>query len=100
MLAEARGDADYTIHLTYPVTEIDAKRQEDWRKEQTKEINRKKKNPKQAVREAWSPHKHGLAAFLANRPALRDRVRIVQPDRPHVIDLDTPLGEIWPSLAS
>ncbi|HET6467724.1 MAG TPA: MBL fold metallo-hydrolase [Geminicoccaceae bacterium] len=100
MLAEARGEAGYTIHLTYPIDEIDARRQEDWRKEQAKEINRKKKNPKLAVRADWSPEKHGLAAFLADRPALADRVRIVAPDRPHVIDLGTPLKEAWPSLPS
>ncbi len=35
MLLEARGDdAEYQIHLTYPVDEIDEERKEDWEKEQ------------------------------------------------------------------
>jgi hypothetical protein len=41
MLFKARGDADYTIHLTYPIDEIDKARQADWKKEQNKERKRK-----------------------------------------------------------
>ena len=38
MLLDARGaDAEYTIHLTYPLAEIDAGRKADWEKEQAKE---------------------------------------------------------------
>ena len=47
MLFKARGDADYTIHLTYPIDEIDKARQADWKKEQNKERKRKLTNPKQ-----------------------------------------------------
>ena len=46
MLLDARGeDADFTIHLTYPIDEIDVERKKDWEKEQGKERKRKEKNP-------------------------------------------------------
>ncbi|KYG20987.1 hypothetical protein SE92_12575 [Bradyrhizobium sp. AT1] len=94
MLLQARGaDADYTIHLTYPVEEIDIARQADWEKEQAKEKARKKKNPasKKPVRENWSPAKHSLAALFKNNPKLAGKVVIVDPDKPHLIDLLKPL---------
>ena len=94
MLLQARGaDADYTIHLTYPVEEIDIARQADWEKEQAKEKARKKKNPasKKPVRENWSPAKHSLGALFKNNPKLAGKVVIVDPDKPHLIDLLEPL---------
>jgi hypothetical protein len=91
MLLDARGNDDYTIHLTYPVDEIDKGRKEDWKKEQTKEKNKKKKNPKQKVRGAWSPAKHSLAAFIAGRPGLKGKIQIVGGKKPHLIDLLDPV---------
>ena len=94
MLLQARGaDADYTIHLTYPVEEIDIARQADWEKEQAKEKARKKKNPasNKPVRENWSPAKHSLGALFKNNPKLAGKVVIVDPDKPHLIDLLEPL---------
>jgi len=94
MLLDARGpDANYAIHLTYPVEEIDQGRKADWIKEQTKEKNRKKKNPasKKEVREDWSPAKHSLTAFFADNPKLAAKIKIVQADQPHIIDL---LGKV------
>ena len=70
MLDDARGDADYEIHLTYPVAEIDAERKRDWEKEQTQEKKRKETNPDVKVRGNWSPKKHGLTALLKGKPAL------------------------------
>lgn len=90
MLLDARGaDADYTIHLTYAVDEIDAGRKADWEKEQGKEKARKKKNPasKKPVREDWSPEKHGLAALFAANPKFAAKVSIVKETEPHLIDL-------------
>ncbi len=90
MLLDARGaDADYTIHLTYPVDEIDAGRKADWEKEQGKEKARKKKNPanKKPVREDWSPEKHSLAALFAGNPKFAAKVSIVKETEPHLIDL-------------
>jgi hypothetical protein len=94
MLLEARGaDADYTIHLTYPVEEIDIERQADWEKEQAKERARKKKNPntRKPVREDWSPAKHSLAAFFKSNPGMARKLSIVEDGKPHLIDLLAPL---------
>jgi hypothetical protein len=91
MLFHARGDDDYTIHLTYPIDEIDMGRKDAWEKEQNKEKDRKKKNPKQDVRPDWSPAKNDLRAFFAPHKAVEDKVRIVDEEKPHVIDLLDPL---------
>jgi hypothetical protein len=94
MLLQARGvKAKYTIHLTYPVEEIDIERQADWEKEQAKEKARKKKNPKtkKPVREDWSPKKHGLVAFFKDNPEMAKRVSIVEDGKPHLINLLQPL---------
>ena len=87
MLLEARGDADYTVHLTYPVAEIDKGRKADWEKEQAKEKARKKKT----VRPNWSPAAHSLAAFLKKNPKFSRKVVIVSDKTPHLIDLLDPV---------
>jgi hypothetical protein len=88
MLLDERGDEDdYTIHLTYPIDEIDVARKEDWKKEQGKEKARKKKNPKVKVRANWSAKKNSLTAFFAANKKFAEKVVIVPPDNPHVIDL-------------
>jgi beta-lactamase superfamily II metal-dependent hydrolase len=95
MLLDARGpDAPYTIHLTYPVAEIDEGRKKDWEKEQAKEKARKKKNPasKKPVREDWSAEKHSLAAFFQKNPKLAAKVVIVAKDKPHLINLHEPVS--------
>jgi hypothetical protein len=94
MLLEGRGpDAEYTIHLTYPVEEIDIERQADWEKEQAKEKARKKKNPatKKPVRANWSPKEHSLAAFFDDHPKMARKLSIVEEGKPHMIDLLEPL---------
>ena len=88
MLFDERGDEDdFTIHLTYPIDEIDVGRKEDWAKEQAKEKARKKKNPKVKVRANWSAKKNSLAAFFAAHKKFADKVVIVPTDQPHVINL-------------
>lgn len=89
MLLKARGTEHFEIHLTYPVKEIDAERQADWKKEQAKE--KKKKSAKKKPRENWSAAKHGLAA-LFTKAKLGDRLHIVDAKKPHVIDLLDRLG--------
>jgi hypothetical protein len=91
MLFDARGGAEFKVHLTYPVDEIDAGRREDWEKEQTKEKNKRKKKPATKVRPNWSPKAHGLEALFANRRLPEARISIVKPDAPHVIDLLDPV---------
>lgn len=73
MLLDARGDeADYTIHVTYPVAEIDAER-------------------KAEAGEDWSPAKDSLGALFKDNPKFGKKVVIVDPDKPHLIDLLEPL---------
>ena len=88
MLLDERGDADdFTIHLTYPIDEIDVARKADWEKEQQKEKVRKQKNPKLKVRANWSAKKNSLAAFFAANKKFAKKVVIVDESEPHVIDL-------------
>ena len=92
MLLDARGaDANYTIHLTYPVAEIDEGRKADWEKEQNKEKARKKKKPATKVRDDWSPETNGLVAFFKKNPKMADKLSIVDPRKPHLIDLLKPV---------
>ncbi|HSK63836.1 MAG TPA: hypothetical protein VK893_08350 [Pyrinomonadaceae bacterium] len=92
MLLDERGDEDdFTIHLTYPIDEIDVRRKQDWEKEQKKEKARKKKNPKVKVRANWSAKKNSLAAFFAAHKKFGEKVVIVPDDKPHVINL---LGDV------
>jgi hypothetical protein len=92
MLVKARGDDDYTIHLTYPIAEIDKLRQEDWEKAQQKEKNRQKKSPGRPVRPDWSPAAHSLRAFFDGHQGLENKMRIVDDSKPHLIDLLDPVG--------
>jgi hypothetical protein len=92
MLLEARGDANYTVHLTYPVNEIDVGRKADWEKEQAKEKVKKQSKPNAQVREDWSPDKHSVTAFLSANQEFARRISVVAQDKPHVIDLHDALG--------
>jgi hypothetical protein len=100
MLSDARNGADYTIHITYPIDQIDTARAADWAKEQNKEKTKKEKNPDKRVRPDWSPRHHSLAALLEEQPDLAAKIRIVAVDRPHVIDLGEALGNAWPGLVA
>jgi hypothetical protein len=87
MLFDARGSAKFTVHLTYPVKNIDEGRRDDWRKEQDKEQKRKKKKPTTKVRPDWSARMHGLESLFADRRGPDVKISIVEPDTPHVINL-------------
>jgi beta-lactamase superfamily II metal-dependent hydrolase len=91
MLLAARGNAKYTIHLTYPTDEIDRGRKEDWEKEQAKEKKKKLKNPAKKVRPNWSAKKHSLSALFEENPSFAKKVKIVDADKPHLIDLLDPV---------
>ena len=86
MLFSARGSAEFTVHLTYPVKEIDEGRMEDWTKEQKKKENRKK-TPSDSAQPTWSPKAQSLEALFADKRISEEKIRIVDPDRPHLIDL-------------
>lgn len=92
MLLDVSLGRELTVHLTYPLGEIDANRQEDWEKEQEKEKARQKKNPDVAVREDWSHGKHSLAAFFEDHEDFARKVSIVEGDKPHCIDLLEKVG--------
>ncbi len=87
MLAEARGDDEYTIHLTYPIDEIDVERKKDWDSKRADEQRRHADKPSVKVRAEWSNAKHSLAAYLADNPDVNDRIEFVTDGVPHVIDL-------------
>jgi hypothetical protein len=93
MLFDARGSDPITIHLTYPIDEIDAGRKATWETEQKKEKKRKLSNPNaREPREDWSPKKHGLVAFFDAHPDFAKQVRIVDATKPHLIELLDPIG--------
>jgi hypothetical protein len=92
MLLDARGGEEFTIHCTYPIDEIDVERKKDWQRQQRKEKSGKKKNPKLAVRENWSPKKHGLTAFFKDNKDFAKKVSIVEEGKPYVIDLFDKVG--------
>jgi hypothetical protein len=92
MLLDAREDTNFSVHFTYPVKEIDEGRAEDWKKEQTKEENKRKKGSAVTVRSDWSPKKHSLEALLAERRFPKERLSIVDAESPHIIDLLDPVG--------
>jgi hypothetical protein len=84
MLLEARGtDANYTIHLTYPVEEIDVARKADWITKQTTE----KKRKKAVIRPDWSPEINSLTEFFKANPKFAQKIEIVDEKEPHLIDL-------------
>ena len=92
MLLDARGDEDYTVHLTYPVKEIDVDRKKDWEKEQAREKKAKLEKPEQKVRPNWSPKLHSLTAFFTQNKNIAKKISIVEEGQPHVIDLLDELG--------
>lgn len=71
MLWAERGDEKYTVHLTYPIDEID--------------VNRKAEEKKKG--KPWSPKKQGLVAFFAENPKFAKKVSIVDEKKPHLINL-------------
>lgn len=71
MLLAERGDEKYTIHLTYPIDEID--------------VNRKAEEKKKG--KPWSPKKDGLVALFAANPKFAKKVSIVDEKKPHLINL-------------
>jgi hypothetical protein len=66
MLIERRGKAaEFTIHLTYPLAQIDARRREIWEK---KSGNR-----------AWNPSRDDLAALFDSKRAEGYRFKVSAP---------------------
>ena len=68
MLFRARGDADYTIHLTYPIDDIDKGRKEDWEKEQRKEKKKKLKKTNRNSGPDWSVERTAFVPSSTHMP--------------------------------
>ena len=77
MLFRARPDADFVMHFTYPIEEIDAERQADWESHHD---------------EPWSAETQSLGRFLKDQNVAADRIKIVEAGKPHVIDLLDEVG--------
>jgi hypothetical protein len=94
MLFDARGNAPFEVHLTYPVDEIDVARQDDWKKEQAKEKRRKADGKSKKVpRKNWSPAEQSLTAFFKKKKLAKgQKIHVVDEKKAHVIDLLDPLG--------
>lgn len=71
MLLAERGDEDYTVHLTYPVDEIDTARKAEAKKHG----------------QSWSAKKNSLASFFADNKNFAKKVVIVDEKAPHLINL-------------
>ena len=71
MLWNERGDEKYTVHLTYPIDEIDVERK--------KEVKKKGK--------PWSAKKQSLAAFLDANKKFAKKIKVVPENKPHLINL-------------
>ncbi|HET6975796.1 MAG TPA: hypothetical protein VFI24_05710 [Pyrinomonadaceae bacterium] len=71
MLLDERGDEDYTIHLTYPIDEIDTARKAEAKKHG----------------QAFTAKKHSLASFFAENKKFAKKVVIVDESEPHLINL-------------
>jgi len=88
MLFKARGKDPFTVHLTYPIDEIDVERKKDWEKERAKEQAKKQKNPKTKVRPKWSAEKNSLESFFDDlKLASGQKIKIVDKTKAHVINL-------------
>jgi hypothetical protein len=87
MLLAARGDADYEVHLTYPIDELDVGRKIDWEESQATEKTKKLSNPNQKVRDDWSDEKNSLAALLQSEEDFAKKFRFVEDNKPYLINL-------------
>jgi hypothetical protein len=92
MLLNESENEEFTIHLTYPIKEIDIEREKDWMKEQQKEKIRKKKDPKVKVRVDWSFQEHSLTSLFEAHKDFARKVSVVEEEEPHVINLLDELG--------
>ena len=79
MLLDARGSAEFTVHLTYPVKEIDEGRMEDWNEgaEKRKRTERRRR-PIQA-RPNWSPKTQSLEALFADKRVSEEKIQHRRP---------------------
>jgi hypothetical protein len=92
MLLGESGGEEFTVHLTYPIEEIDLEREKAWNKALRNEKTKKQRKPEVRVREDWSPTKHSLTSFFEEHKDFARKVSIVKEDEPHVINLLEEVG--------
>jgi Metallo-beta-lactamase superfamily len=92
MLLAARKKAPLTIHITYPIDEIDAARKVEWEHKQADEKKRKAEGKDVTPRPNWSPAKNAIAKLLPSKLAPKQHLLVVDSKKAHVIDLLDPLG--------
>jgi len=92
MLLDECGDRDFTMHLTYPIDEMDEARKIDWNNAQQEEKRKKAEGKQVTVRKNWSPKNHSLKAFFTANKEFAKKVIIVEDDAPYVIDLLDEVG--------
>jgi len=85
MIIDARGkDAKFTIHLTYPLADIDTQRHKEWDADQASEVRKRAKRIAEgkkptAIREDWDESKHGLATLFAAKEAQGYKFKVAAP---------------------
>jgi len=80
LLIDARGkDAEYRIHLTYPVESIDAARKREWEQGRLRKEEKAKTKPKTKVPAPWDDARDDIAALLAERKAAGFKFEVVEP---------------------
>jgi hypothetical protein len=90
-LMNVRGDDDYTLHFNYPLAEIDARREQDWQKSQSKERQGRSKTGKTRVRPDWSSTKQSLQVLIGN-PRSAKKIRVASEGGPTMISLLDEVG--------
>lgn len=96
MLFDARGTSPLTIHLTYPLDEIDENRAAEWEKQRNAKIKKRSKSGGEntVVPDEWSPVEQGLSEFFKQRKLGQgQQIKIVQVSADHKIDLSDPLSD-------
>lgn len=89
MLLKARGSDDYEVHMTYPIDDIDAAREAEWKIQQAKQRKRQLEKPEKkiAVRPDWSPAEQNIATFLEAHKDFANKICIVPDGEPYLINL-------------
>lgn len=96
MLLNERSEDKFSIHFTYPISEIDKGRKEEWEKEQRKQRARRRKSSRgdDDLETEWSDEDQSLGALMRQRGLPNSQIKIeeISGGAPHVIDLHDPLG--------
>ena len=75
--------------MTYPIEDIDAARESEWKMQQAKQRKKQLEKPEKKieVRPDWSPAEQNIASFLAANGDFNDKIHFVPDDEPYLINL-------------